>query len=101
ANYYRSKGLELWIYLDPGNGLDRAGESDPLVRAGRSLRDPFVQLLFRRYAVALNEQARPEHMGLALETNLIRGIASPLLYAALRQVVNDPATDIRGARPTA
>jgi hypothetical protein len=95
ADYYRAKGHELWVYLEPCNGLDRSAESDALVRAGRSLRDPFVQLLFRRYAVALNEQLRPAHLGLALETNLIRALSPPELYAAVREVTNATAVDIR------
>src|SRR6187397_36489 len=80
ANYYRSKGHELWIYLDPANGLDRAGESTALVNAGRSITEPSVQQLFRRYAVAIDSIVQPEHLGLALETNLIRGIAPAPLY---------------------
>src|SRR6266568_2902849 len=95
ANYYRSKGHQIWIYLDPGNGLNRAGESDPLVAAGRSLTEPAIQQLFRRYAVAMDTQLHPEHLGLALETNLIRGTAPPALYAAIRQVANDAAADVR------
>jgi len=95
ANYYRSKGHELWIYLDPANGLDRAGESTALVNAGRSITEPSVQQLFRRYAVAIDSIVQPEHLGLALETNLIRGIAPAPLYAAIKQVVNDSAADVR------
>jgi hypothetical protein len=59
-----------------------------------------VQLLFRRYAVALEQQVQPQHLGLALETNLIRGIAPPSLYAAVRQVVNDTAADLRARGST-
>ncbi len=95
ANYYRSKGHQIWVYLDPANGLNRAGESDPLVAAGRSLTEPAIQQLFRRYAVAMDTQIHPEHLGLALETNLIRGTAPPALYAAIRQVANDAAADVR------
>lgn len=95
ATYYRSKGHELWIYLDPANGLNRAGESDPLVAAGRSLTEPAVQALYRRYAVEMDRQLRPAHMGLALETNLIRGLSSPALYAAVRRAANDAAADVR------
>src|SRR4030095_2956682 len=43
AAYYRSKGHQLWIYLDPSNGLNRAGESDALVQAGRSITEPEIQ----------------------------------------------------------
>lgn len=95
ADYYRSKGHALWVYLDPGNGLDRAGESDGLRSAGRSLTEPAVQQMFRRYAIAMDRHLRPEHLGLALETNLIRSLSSPALYAAVRQVANDTARDIR------
>jgi hypothetical protein len=95
ATYYRSKGHEIWIYLDPANGLNRAGESDPLVAARRSLTEPAVQMLYRRYAVEMDRQLHPAHMGLALETNLIRGLSSPALYAAVRRVANDAAADVR------
>jgi hypothetical protein len=99
AKYYRSKGYALWVYLDPVNGLNRAGESDALVSAGRSITEPAVQNLFRRYAVEMDRQLRPEHMGLTLETNLIRGLSSPALYAAVRRVANDAAADVRAGDP--
>ncbi len=99
ANYYRSKGHQIWIYLDPGNGLNRSGESDALLAARRSLTEPAIQQLFRRYALAMDTQIRPEHMGLALETNLIRGLSPAPLYAAVRQVANDAAADVRQRDP--
>ncbi len=95
ANYYRHYGHEIWVYLDPANGLNRSGESDALVRLGRSLLEPEIRLLFRRYAVVLDSVVRPAHLGLALETNLIRGLSSPELYAALRDAVNGAASDVR------
>jgi hypothetical protein len=95
SNYYRVKGHVLWIYLDPANGLNRAGESDVLVAAGRSITEPAIQRMFRRYAVVIDSIVRPEHLGLTLETNLIRGIAPDSLYAAIRQVANDAAADVR------
>ncbi len=95
VNYYRSKGHELWIYLDPANGLNRAAESDSLGAGGRSLTEPAVQMLFRRYAVEMDRQLHPAHMGLTLETNLIRALSPPALYAAVRRVANDAAADVR------
>ncbi len=95
ANYYRSQGHELWIYLDPANGLNRAGESTALENAGRSITEPAIQQMFRRYAVVIDSIIRPEHLGLTLETNLIRGIAPAPLYAAIRHVANDAAADVR------
>ena len=95
AQYYRGKGLRVWVYLDPANGLNRAGESDPLVAAGRSITEPAIQQLYRDYAVALDTLVRPDVFGTVLETNLIRAIAPPPLYAAIRQAANDAATAIR------
>lgn len=95
SNYYRAKGHEIWVYLDPGNGLNRGGESDALVRLGRSITEPAVRRLFGRYAVAIDSIVAPEHLGLALETNLIRGFSPPVLYAAIRQAANEAAADVR------
>lgn len=100
ANYYRSKGHELCVYLDPANGLNRAGESNALVNAGRSITEPAIQQMFRRYAVVMDSIVRPQHLGLTLETNLIRGLAPASLYAAIRQVANDAAADVRAIDPT-
>ncbi|HYQ87087.1 MAG TPA: hypothetical protein VES59_07595 [Bacteroidota bacterium] len=54
ANYYRAKGHQLWVYIDPANGLNRAGESDGLVRHGRSITEPAIQQIFRRYVVVVD-----------------------------------------------
>jgi hypothetical protein len=99
ADYYRSKGHELWIYLDPSNGLNRAGESDQLVAAGRSITEPEIQAIFRRFAVVIDSLVRPAHLGLALETNLIRGVAPSTIYNAVKQVANDGAADVRAIDP--
>lgn len=95
ANYYRSKGHKLWIYLDPSNGLNRGGESDSLVSHGRSITEPEIQQIYRRYCVVIDSIIKPDHLGLGLETNLIRGASTPELYAAIRQVINDAAADVR------
>lgn len=99
ANYFRFKGHVLWLYVDPANGLNRAGEADPLVRRGRSITEPSIQELYRRWVVVLDSMLHPEHLGLALETNLIRGLSPPSLYNAIKQVVNVTAADVR-ARDT-
>jgi len=81
--------------LDPANGLNRAGESNALVAAGRSITEPVIQQLYRRYAVAIDTLLRPDELGLALETNLIRAIAPAPIYSAVRQMTSDAAGDIR------
>src|SRR5882672_9606800 len=95
AQYYKGKHLEITVVLDPENGLNRGSDSDPLVAKGRSLTEPAIQQLYRAYAVALDSLVQPTHMELAVETNLIRAAASPALYAAVKQVANDAAQDIR------
>ncbi len=95
AQYYRGKGLRVWVYLDPANGLNRGGEANPLVAAGRSITELAIQQLYRDYAVALDTLVRPDVFGVVLETNLIRAASPAPLYAAVRQVANDAATAIR------
>jgi hypothetical protein len=95
ADYYRGKGLRVWVYLDPANGLNRAGESNPLVAAGRSITEPAIQQLYKDYAVALDTLIHPDVFGCVLETNLIRALSPAPLYAAIRQTANDAAAAIR------
>jgi len=95
AQFYRGKGLRVWLYLDPANGLNRAGEANPLVAAGRSITEPAIRQLYRDYAVALDTLIHPDVFGVVLETNLIRAASSAPLYAAVRQAANDAATAIR------
>jgi hypothetical protein len=101
ANYYRTKGHTLWLYLDPANGLNRTAEADELVKAHRSITEPTIQQLFRRFAIVADSILKPAHIGLALETNLIRSASPATLYAAVKQVANDAAADLRGKGTTA
>lgn len=95
TNYYRAKGLAVVVTLDATDGLDRAAEAPQLVAAGRSLTEPAIQQLYRRYAVAIDSLIQPAYLGLAAETNLIRVAAPDTLYAAVRQVANATAADLR------
>jgi len=99
SQYYRAKGHFLVLLIDPSNGLNRGGESDPLVRAGRSITEPAIQQMFRRYVVVSDSMLRPDMLGTVAETNLIRLAAPPALYAAIRQVANDAAADVRTRDP--
>jgi hypothetical protein len=93
--YYRSKGLRVVYTIDATNGLDRSAEDPALVAAGRSLAEPAIQALYRTWAVAVDTLLRPDQLGLAAETNLIRVAAPAPIYAAVRQVANDAAADVR------
>jgi len=99
VQYFRALGHDIVLMVDATNGINRSGESQPLVDAGRSLTEPAVQMLYRRYCTVLDSLLRPDYLGLAAETNLIRLAAPPALYAAVAQVANDAAADIRAIDP--
>jgi len=71
VDYYRSKGMRVFVTIDATNGLDRSAESPGLVSAGRSLSEPDVRQIYRDYAVAVDTILRPDYLGLAAETNLM------------------------------
>jgi hypothetical protein len=37
VSYCRGKHLQLWVYIDPANGLNRASDANPLVARERAL----------------------------------------------------------------
>ncbi|HEX8987456.1 MAG TPA: hypothetical protein VF816_05805 [Rhodocyclaceae bacterium] len=97
VKYVRSKGLKLYVMADPTDGLSRGQEAPQLRALGRSLGEPSVQQAYRRYVAAFARRFRPEYIGVAAETNLVRQMASPALYAAVRRVARDTAEDLRAA----
>jgi hypothetical protein len=94
ADYFRGKGLRVIVSIDPTNGLDRSSEAPALVAAGRSLSEPAVQALYRDYATAMDTIVRPDYIGVASETNLIRAIAPASLYNAVVQAAGIAATNV-------
>lgn len=102
ANYYRTKGLSIVITVDVTNGLDRSAEDADLVAMGRSIAELAVQQVYRQYVQQLVSAIHPEFLGLAAETNLIRGAAPASVYAAVVQIANAAAADVHamsGAQP--
>lgn len=99
AQLYAQKGLPLTMMLDVTDGLDRAREAPALVALGRSLTEPAVQLLYRRYVTTLVRRVRPEFLGLAAETNLIRAVGPSGVYPAIVAMTNAAAADARAADP--
>lgn len=100
VEYYRQKNFELWVYIDPQNGLDRTSDAVDLVAAGRSITEPEIQQIYRRFAFVMDSVLKPEHLGLALETNLIRSASSPEMYNAIVTAANQSAIEIRAVNPT-
>jgi hypothetical protein len=103
ATYLRQKGLALTFTVDVTDGLNRAAEAPELVALKRSITEPAVQLAYRQYVQAVASIIRPDYLGLAAETNLIRDAAPPSVYSALVQMANAAAADVRnmsGTKPT-
>jgi hypothetical protein len=100
ADYFRGKGLRIIASVDPTNGLDRARDGEALVAAGRSLAEPAVRDLYRRYVGAFVALLRPEALVVASETNLVRAIAPPALYAGLVAAAGQAAAEARRQDPS-
>ena len=58
-----------------------------------------IQQIYRRWVVVVDSLVRPEHLGLALETNLIRAAAPGAIYQGIKKAANDAAADIRAFDP--
>jgi hypothetical protein len=102
ANYYRGKNLTIVVTVDVTNGLDRGAEDPDLVAMRRSITEPAVQQVYRDYVNALVTAIHPDYLGLAAETNLIRVAAPESVYAAVVQMANAAAVDVKsmaGAHP--
>ena len=97
ANYYRAKGLDIVFTVDATDGLNRAAEAPELVQAGRSITDSMVQRLYREWVFAVAHAIRPDYLGLAAETNLIRAAAPDSVYQAVVTMTNAVAAQIRAA----
>ncbi len=95
VDVYRSKGLELWVYIDPANGLNRATDAQALVSKGKSISQSEVQKIYRGFVFVTDSILKPEHFGLALETNLIRSASPDSIYQGIKKVANAAAEDIR------
>ena len=101
VDYYRRvKGLQLVFVADLTDGLSRAEEAPQLRALGRSIAELAVQQVYREYVEAVVRVLRPEFMGLAAETNLIRA-AAPGIYASVKAAANLAAGDVlRSGVPT-
>ena len=87
AALYHSRGLPLIVQIDVTDGLARDREAPDLVALGRSISEPSVQQRYREYLAAVDSILHPEYLGLAMETNLVRAIAPPSVYAAVVTMV--------------
>jgi hypothetical protein len=100
VEYYRTQKFKLWVYIDPQNGLNRTSDANALVAVGKSIAQPEMQKLYRRFVVVMDSMLRPDHLGLALETNLIRVAAPSSIYNGVKKAANDAVADVRAIDPT-
>lgn len=98
--YYRTKNFKLWVYIDPQNGLDRGADAVYLQQIDKSIADADIQLLYQKFTVAMDSILNPEHLGLALETNLIRDAAPASIYNGVKTAVNATAQAVRARNAT-
>ena len=96
VDFYRSKGMQLMYMADLTDGLNRAQEAPQLRALGRSLAEPQVQQVVRDFLLAVSRILKPDYLGLAAETNLIR-LQAPSIYAAVKQTANAAAADLLAA----
>lgn len=94
VEYYRGKNMKLWVYIDPQNGLDRTTDAVALQNLGKSIAQTEVQEVYRRFVIVMDSILNPDHLGLALETNLIRVASSPAIYQGVVQAANDAAAEL-------
>ncbi len=95
VDYYRILDLKLWVYIDPQNGLDRTNDAVDLQKAGKSIADVDMQLLYQKFVIAMDSILHPDHLGLALETNLIYAAAPTSIYEGVKVAANNAAAAIR------
>ena len=100
ARVFQQRGMPIAATLEVANGLNRAAESDALLKVGRSLTEPAVQRVYRDYVVAFDSILRPKWLALAMETNLIRLVAAPPVYSAIVTMTNAAAQQLRAAGST-
>lgn len=100
VDIYRDKKFMVWIYIDPQNGLDRTSDAVALQEAGKSIADADMQLLYQKFVIAMDSILKPDHLGLALETNLIRDAAPSNIYNGVKQAANATAQAVRARNAT-
>ncbi|HTI11430.1 MAG TPA: hypothetical protein VL832_22810 [Puia sp.] len=95
TDFYRSKNCKLWVYIDPENGLDRSSDALALVASHSSIAQPAIQQIYQRFAFVMDSLLTPDHLGLALETNLIRAAAPDSIYQGIKKAANALVPEIR------
>ncbi|MEE8488059.1 MAG: hypothetical protein V3S56_07810 [Gemmatimonadota bacterium] len=99
AAFMRAHGLDIIWLVDPLDGLNRRLEDPGLVDAGRSILEPEIRAMHDDWVLRITAAVQPEWMGLASEINTLAAVGDPALYAAILDMSNTLAPQVRGASP--
>jgi hypothetical protein len=83
------------VYIDPANGLDRTTDATALVTRHKSIAQGEVQNKYRRFVFVMDSILQPDHLGLALETNAIRGLSPDSIYQGIVAAANASAEEVK------
>ncbi len=100
AAYLRALGMDVIFLVDPLDGLDRRKEDPGLVAAGRSILEPSIRAIHDEWVLRIAERVRPPWFGLASEINTLAARGDSTLYAAVHDMVNDLAPQVRARSPS-
>jgi hypothetical protein len=101
VSFYRSKNQEIWISIDPQNGLDRTSDAVELKKMGKSIADAEVQQRYQLFVLAMDSILKPTHIGLAMETNLIRLAAPSSIYQGVKIAASGAAQALKQRKSSA
>jgi len=100
AAHLRALGMDIVFLVDPLDGLDRRKEDPGLVAAGRSILEPSIRAIHDEWVLRIAERIRPPWFGLASEVNTLAARGDPALFAAVRDMINDLAPQVRARSPS-
>lgn len=99
AAFMRAHGLDIIWLVDPLDGLNRRLEDPGLLDAGRSILEPEIRAIHDDWVLRITAAVQPEWMGLASEINTLAAVGDPVLYAAILNMSNTLAPQVRAASP--
>lgn len=99
AAFMRAHGLDIIWLVDPLDGLNRRLEDPGLVDAGRSILEPEIRAMHDDWVLRIAAAVKPEWMGLASEINTLAAVGDPVLYAAILDMSNALAPQVRTVSP--
>lgn len=99
ADFLRLKGFQIVFLVDPLDGLDRRKEDPELVALGRSILEPEIRALHEEWVRRIASRVHPRWFGLASEINTLAAVGDPVLYAAVLDLVNTLAPQVRQLSP--